>query len=65
MYWILVISMFSPSGEFMQKYNEGPIKTEKECIARKTEFSKQPDLLGIQFKIQCLKVKKEAHEYPM
>lgn len=65
MHWVLVISMFSPGGEFIQKYKEGPIKSEKECIARKSEFNNQPDLLGIQFKIKCVKIKKEANEYPI
>jgi hypothetical protein len=65
MYWVLVISMFSPSGEFMKKYSEGPIKSAKECVARKTELNNQPDLFGVQFKVQCLKVKKEAGEYPI
>lgn len=65
MYWVLVISMFSPSGEFMQKYKEGPIQSKKECVARQGEFNNQPDLYGIQFKTQCVKVKKEANEYPI
>lgn len=65
MHWVLVISMFSPSGDFIQKHKEGPIKSEKECIARKSEFNNQPDLYGIQFKTQCVKVKKEANEYPI
>lgn len=61
MHWVLVISLFSPSGEFMQKYNEGPIKSKKECIARLNDFNKQPDLFGVQFKTQCVKVKKEPN----
>jgi hypothetical protein len=56
MYWILVISMFGPSGEFLKKYTEGPVNSEKECLARKTEFSRQVDLFGVQIKTQCLKV---------
>jgi hypothetical protein len=56
MYWILVISMFGPSGEFLKKYTEGPVNSEKECLARRTEFSSQPDLFGVQIKTQCLKV---------
>ena len=53
--WVLVISMFGPNGEFLKKYTEGPINSEKECLARKTEFSRQPDLFGVQIKTQCLK----------
>lgn len=61
--WVLVISMFSPSGEFIKKYTEGPIGSKKECLARRTEFSNQPDLYGVQIKTQCIKVKKEPNDY--
>ena len=61
MYWVLVISLFSPSGEFIQKYKEGPIQSKKECITRLNDFNNQPDLFGIQFKTQCVKVKKEPN----
>ena len=61
--WVLVISMFSPSGEFIKKYTEGPIGSKKECIARKTEVSNQPNLYGVQIKTQCLKIKKKSNDY--
>ena len=51
-HWVLVISMFGPNGEFLKKYTEGPINSEKECLARKTEFSRQPDLFVVQIKTQ-------------
>ena len=57
--WVLVISMFVPNGEFLKKYTEGPINSEKECLARKTEFSRQPDLFGVQIKTRCLKTQTE------
>ena len=57
MYWILVISMFSPSGELIREYKEGPIESRKECIARTKEFKATPDLYGIQMKAHCIKDK--------
>ena len=54
-YWILVITMFAPSGEAIKEYREGPIGSEKECIARTKEFKGVPDLYGIRMKAHCIK----------
>lgn len=32
--WVLIIAMFSPNGTFIDKYAEGPIATETECVRR-------------------------------
>jgi hypothetical protein len=57
MYWILVISMFSPGGELIREYREGPIESRKECVARTKEFKATPDLYGILMKAHCIKDK--------
>jgi hypothetical protein len=57
MYWILVISMYSPAGELIREYKEGPIASGKECIARTKEFKAAPDLYGILMKAHCIKDK--------
>ena len=45
--------MFAPSGELIKEYKEGPIGSEKECIARTKEFKDVPDLYGIRMKADC------------
>ena len=40
--WVLIIAFFSPSGEWMSKVAEGPIKTEAECRARELTINTTP-----------------------
>jgi hypothetical protein len=49
--------MFSPGGELIREYREGPIESRKECIARTKEFKATPDLYGILMKAHCIKDK--------
>ena len=57
--WVLVISMFSPSGEFIKKYTEGPIGSKKECIARKKELNDTPNLMSLKITGKCVRLKVE------
>ena len=36
--WILIIALFSPTGEWQTQYAEGPLKTEQECKQRAKEL---------------------------
>ena len=47
--------MYSPAGELIREYREGPIASGKECIARTKEFKAAPDLYGILMKAHCIK----------
>lgn len=58
--WVLVISMFSPGGEFIKKYTEGPIDSHAECESRRREFRAQPDLLGVKIRTLCIRLDKST-----
>ena len=58
--WVLVISIFSPHGEFLRKYTEGPILSQQACEARRMEFRELPTLMGEKIKAQCLRIKDES-----
>lgn len=57
--WMLVVSLFSPGGDFISKTNVGPIGNKQECIDRKTELLKSPDLYDVKIKAKCVKIKRE------
>jgi hypothetical protein len=61
--WVLVISMFSPGGDFIRKYTEGPLNSKQSCVTRLKEIQKDPNLYGLTYKLQCVKLKKEPNDY--
>ena len=54
--WVLVISTFTPGGDLVSTYKEGPIQTKKECIALKQELNDTSTLMGLKVKGKCVKV---------
>lgn len=54
--WVLVISTFTPGGDLVSTYKEGPIQSKKECIALKKELNDKPNLMDLKFKGKCVKV---------
>jgi len=54
--WVLVISTFTPGGDLVNTYQEGPIESKKECIARKKELNNPTDLMGLKLKGKCVKM---------
>lgn len=59
---MLIVSLYSPGGELIRKYDEGPINTKSQCVTRLKEIQKSPDLYGLKYKLQCVRIKKE-HDY--
>jgi hypothetical protein len=57
--WILVISTFSPGGDLVNTYKEGPIESKKECIARKKELNDIPNLMNLKITGKCVRLKVE------
>ena len=57
--WVLVISMFTPGGDLVNTYKEGPIESRKECIARKKELNDSSTLMGLKLKGKCVRLKVE------
>jgi hypothetical protein len=48
--WVLIIAMFSPGGDFVDKYAEGPIASRAECVSRQQALkstSGQVQLKGV------------------
>ena len=60
--YLLIVSLYSPGGELIRKYDEGPINTKSQCVTRLKEIQKSPDLYGLKYKLQCVRIKKE-HDY--
>ena len=56
--WILLIMMYSPGGDFIDKYAEGPIATQKQCEIRRASVNGTKDSLGITHRGICIT---EAH----
>jgi len=50
--WVLIIAMFSPGGDFIDKYAEGPIATKAECVSRQQAL--KPTGLQVQLKGLCV-----------
>lgn len=61
--YFVMVSLFSPGGDFIQKYTEGPLNTQQSCVTRLKEIKKDPNLYGLKYKLQCVKVKKEPNDY--
>jgi|APGre2960657404_1045060.scaffolds.fasta_scaffold972629_1 hypothetical protein len=57
--WVLVISTFTPGGDLVSEYKEGPFQSKKECIASKKELNNPPALMGLKFKGKCVRLKVE------
>jgi hypothetical protein len=57
--WVLVISTFTPGGDLVSEYKEGPFQSKKECIASKKELNNPPALMGLKFKGKCVKMNVE------
>jgi hypothetical protein len=55
--YLLVISLYSPGGDFIQKYAEGPLNTKDACVQRLKEIKKHPNLYGLNHKMQCIHYK--------
>ena len=51
--------MFTPGGDLVNTYKEGPIESRKECIARKKELNDSSTLMGLQLKGKCVRLKVE------
>lgn len=56
MNWILIVAMFSPAGDYMDKYTLGPM-SEKQCIQEKSRLSERV-IMGVSRKGICVT---EAH----
>jgi hypothetical protein len=57
--WVLVISIFTPGGDLVNTYQEGPIESKKECIARKKELNDTPNVMSLKITGKCVKLKVE------
>ena len=58
--WVLVISTFTPGGDLVSEYKEGPMQSKKECIARKEELNNSNALMGLKIKGKCVKMNLEV-----
>jgi hypothetical protein len=58
--WVLLISTFTPGGDLVSEYKEGPFQSKKECIASKKELNNPPALMGLKFKGKCVKMNLEV-----
>jgi hypothetical protein len=58
--WVLVISTFTPGGDLVSEYKEGPFQSKKECIARKEELNNSTSLMGLKIKGKCVKMNLEV-----
>lgn len=58
--YILIISIFSPGGDHIRNYESGPFDTSSECIKKLKEVKGSPNLYGLNFRLQCVKNKKES-----
>ena len=61
--YFVMVSLFSPGGDFIKKYTDGPLNTKQGCVNRLKEIQKDPNLYGLTYKLQCVKVKKESKDY--
>jgi hypothetical protein len=59
--WMLMVSLFSPGGDFISKTNVGPMNSKQLCIDRKNELLQSPEFFDLKIKARCIKIKKEAN----
>jgi hypothetical protein len=57
MYWVLVISIFTPGGDLVNTYQEGPIESKTECIARKKELNDTQNVMSLKITGKCIRLK--------